>query len=46
MYNGGFIEICQLSHIICFVEFCWIDFVYISLIDVSLLQWSIFIREG
>jgi hypothetical protein len=26
--NGGFIEVSQLSHIICLIKFGWIDFVH------------------
>ncbi len=38
MNNGCFIKVCQLSHIVCLIEFCWIDFLHAFRVNLPLLK--------
>lgn len=37
VHHGGFIQVCQLSHIIGLVELCRVDFVNLIRVDLPLL---------
>ena len=38
VHDGSLVEMCQLGHVVGFVELCGIDFIHVVLMEHALLQ--------